>query len=71
MALPPSDHSCWQRLASGGIARLNTQQLVLQLMSKRLERSTDPITVKAAEVHAFFVKWERTLGSEIQQIQKL
>ena len=71
MALPPPDHPCWQKLASGGIARLNTQQLVLQLMSKRLERSTDPITAKAAEVHAFFVKWERTLGSEIQQIQKL
>ncbi|HEY8907254.1 MAG TPA: hypothetical protein VIM63_14585 [Rhodoferax sp.] len=71
MALPSSDHPCWQKLANGGLARLNTQQLVLQLMSKRLERSTDPVTTKAAEVHAFFVKWERTLGSEIQQIQKL
>lgn len=71
MALPPPDHSCWQKLASGGLAKLSTQQLSLQLMGKRMERSTDAVSVKAAEVHAFFVKWERTLGNEIQQIQKL
>jgi hypothetical protein len=70
-ALPSSDHPCWQKLANGGLAKLTTQQLSLQLMSKRLERSTDSTTVKAAELHAFFVKWERTLGNEIQQIQKL
>jgi hypothetical protein len=71
MALPSSDHPCWQKLANGGLARLNTHQLALQLMNKRLERSTDPVTTKAAEVHEFFVKWERALGSEIQQIQQL
>jgi len=68
MALPPSNHPCWQKLASGGISRLKTQQLGIQLMSKRLERSTDPVSTKAAEVHAYFVKWERTLANEIPQL---
>ncbi len=71
MALPPPNHACWQKLANGGISKLNTQLLALQLMSKRLERSTDPTAAKAAEVHAFFIKWERALGSEIQLLQKL
>lgn len=71
MSLPPPNHPCWQKLANGGLARLNTKMLALQLMAKRLERSTDAITVKAADVHAFFVKWERGLDSEIQQLQKL
>ena len=71
MALPSPDHPCWQKLATGGIAKLTTQQLSLQLMGKRLERSTESTAAKAAEVQAFFAKWERTLGNEIQQIQKL
>lgn len=71
MSMPPPTDACWQKLASGGISRLQTQQLALQLMSKRLERSKDPLPIKAAEVHSFFVKWERTLGSEIQQLKSI
>lgn len=71
MALPPSNHPLWQRLASGGMSRLKTQHLGTQLLTKRLERSTDPMHLKAAEVHAFFTKWERVLASEVQQLNHL
>lgn len=71
MALPPSNHPCWHKLASGGLARLKTQHLGTQLMTKRLERSAESAAGKAAEIHAFFVKWERTLATEIQQLPTL
>lgn len=68
MAVPAPNHPCWQRLASGGMARLKTQHLGTQLLTKRLERSTDPLPVKAAEIHAFFAKWERVLTTEVPQL---
>lgn len=71
MAVPPPNHACWQRLASGGLARLKTQHLGTQLLTKRLERSTDPLSVKASEIHAFFTKWERVLPGEVQQLASL
>lgn len=71
MALPPPNHACWQKLANGGMTRLKTQQLGIQLMTKRLERSTEPASTKAAEIHAFFVKWERTLTNEIPQLSTI
>jgi hypothetical protein len=37
-------------------------------MAKRLERSTEPVSVKAAELHAFFSKWERVLAAEVQKL---
>jgi hypothetical protein len=71
MSVPPANHPCWQRLASGAMARLKTQHLGPQLLTKRLERSTDPVNVKAAEIHAFFAKWERVLVAEVQQLNAL
>lgn len=71
MSLPPANHPCWQRLASGGLSRLRTQHLGTQLLTKRIERSTDPVSVKAVEICAFFVKWERTLQQEVQQLASL
>lgn len=68
MAVPGPNDPCWQRLAAGGLARIKTQNLGAQLLTKRLERSTDPLATKATEIHAFFSKWERTLAAEIQQI---
>jgi len=68
MPLPPPNHPCWQRLASGAIGRLKTQHLGTQLLAKRIERSTDPLPVKAGEILAFFTKWERALGAEVQQL---
>jgi hypothetical protein len=71
VALPSLHHPCWQRAASGGLLRLKTQHLGTQLMAKRLERSTDPVAQKAAEIHAYFVKWERTLSAEISQLNEI
>lgn len=71
MAVPALNHPCWQRLAGGALSRLKTQHLGTQLMTKRLERSTDPVQTKAAEIHAFFAKWERVLAAEIQQFASL
>lgn len=71
MALPGPDHPCWQKLASGGAARLRTQHLGMQLMIKRLERSGDAVAAKAEEYRAFFAKWEQTLAEEIQQLYRL
>ncbi len=66
--VPPFNHPCWQRLANGSLARLKTQHLGTQLLAKRIERSTDPVGTKAAEIHAFFVKWERILPNEVAQL---
>ena len=71
MAVPAPNHPCWQRLAGGALSRIKTQHLGTQFMAKRLERSADPLPQKAAEIHAFFAKWERVLGNEIQQLTTL
>ncbi|MDP9902927.1 hypothetical protein [Variovorax ginsengisoli] len=71
MPIPAPNHPCWQRLASGGLVRLKTQHLGTQLMAKRLERSTEPVNVKASELHAFFTKWERMLSAEVKQLLTL
>lgn len=68
MPVPSSNHPCWQRLATGGLSRLKTQHLGTQLLTKRIERSTDPTATKAAEIHAFFAKWERVLAAEVPQL---
>jgi hypothetical protein len=71
MALPSASHPCWSRAASGGLARIQTANLAMQLLVKRIERSTDPVTQKASEIQAFFVKWERMLGAEIDQLNRI
>lgn len=71
MPVPAPNHPCWMRLANGGLARLNTQHLGTQLMTKRMERSGDPAPTKAAEIHAFFAKWERALQPELAQLATL
>jgi hypothetical protein len=71
MAVPPIHHPCWPRLATGALTQLKTQHLGTQLMAKRMERSTDPVPSKVAEMHAFFTKWERILASEVQQLATL
>ena len=71
MAVPPSDHPCWHQLAAGGLERLRTQHLGVQLMGKRMERANDPMAMRAAEIHAFFAKWERALPAEIAQLKDL
>jgi hypothetical protein len=70
-AVPPLSNPCWARLANGGLKRLKTNHLATQFLVKRLERSTDPVPVKAAEIHAFFAKWERILTAELDQIASI
>lgn len=71
MALPASSHPCWSKAASGGLARIQTSNLALQLLVKRLDRSPDPAAQKASEIQAFFAKWERILASEIDQLNRI
>ena len=68
MPLPNASNPVWQRLARGSLTKLKTQNLGIQLMAKRLERSPVPVNAKATEVYEFFVKWERVLHAEIQQL---
>ena len=71
MTVPALNHPCWSRLAGGAIAKLKTQHLGTQLMSKRIQRSTDATPVKASELHAYFTKWERVLPTEVLQLASL
>lgn len=71
MAVPSPNHPCWQKLANGGFSRLRTQNLSAQLLAKRMEKSTDPVPTRAAEIHAFFTKWERILPTEIAQLTSI
>lgn len=68
MAIPSAQHSCWLRLAGGELSKVRTQHLGTQLLAKRIERSSDPLPLRAAEIHAFFTKWERILPTEIAQL---
>ncbi|MBV5291636.1 MAG: hypothetical protein JZU58_04735 [Curvibacter lanceolatus] len=71
MAIPALNHPCWQKLAAGGLSKIRTQHLGTQLLAKRIERSTDPLPARAAELHAFFTKWERILPTEVAQLTTL
>ena len=68
MALPAPLHPCWTRLAKGEMSRIKTQQLGMQLLAKRLEKSPAPVNEKAAEIRGYFEKYERILGPEISQL---
>ena len=71
MSLPPPTHPCWKRLVSGGISRLKTDQLALQLLCSRLARAETPIEQRCSEVVAFFARFERILGREIAQLSTI
>lgn len=71
MAVPPPEAACWQRLATGGLARIRTDNMGIQMMAKRFERSTDPLSAKVKELHFFFSKWEGGLKNEIAQFAGL
>ena len=68
MTLPNQSHPCWQKLASGSLSKIKTSNLGTQLLAKRLERSPEPVSVRAGEIYAFFSKWERILSNEIAQL---
>lgn len=66
--IPASNDGVWLRLARGGLDKIETQQLGLQLLRKRLASSSASDAEKAAEVYTFFDKYTRILGSEVAQI---
>lgn len=69
--VPDPGHRCWMRLAAGSLCRLQTRHLSLQLLNKRLQGDPGSLEHKAAEIHAFFVKYAAILGPEIQQLNSL
>jgi hypothetical protein len=71
MTIPAISHPCWTRAVRSGLARIKTDSLAMQFLTQNVERSTDPIAVKAAHIQAFFAKWERTLRSEIDQLARI
>jgi hypothetical protein len=71
MDLPPSHAPCWRRLAEGGLARIHTDSVAMQMMNKRLERSADSASQKASEIYSFFEKWQRSLQNEIAQLARV
>lgn len=71
MSVPPVNHPCWPKLAGGALAKLRTDHLGTQFLIKNMERSKDPIPVKAQAIHAYFAKWERLLGAELKQLTAL
>jgi hypothetical protein len=68
MCVPSAVHPCWTKLATGELARLRTEQLGLKMLAKRLDRSEQTMPQKAAEIRAYFVKYERILSAEISQL---
>ena len=56
MTIPAISHPCWTRAVRSGLARIKTDSLAMQFLTQNVERSTDPIAVKAAHIQAFFAK---------------
>ena len=68
MTVPPLSAPCWARLASGKAVMFKTEHLGMQLLLKRLERSTASESIKIQEVHSFFSKWQNVLAKEIASL---
>lgn len=71
MPVPPATDAVWTRLANGALSDVKTDHLGTQLLTTRIQRSKDPSPAKAAEIHAFFTKWEKLLANEITQLARL
>ncbi|HZU62996.1 MAG TPA: hypothetical protein VFF98_04875 [Novosphingobium sp.] len=71
MALPSKSAPCWLKLADGGVKRLKTTNLGVQMLAQRLELSPMSKADKAGEFFNFFTKWEKGLGNEIAQLASL
>ncbi len=71
--IPNKSNSCWRELAVGK-KLIQTQTLGLQMILKRVHRSTSAtpnestMLVAIDELHAFFVKYEKMLDDEIKSL---
>jgi hypothetical protein len=70
MSIPDRSHPCWSKLAAG-VPGFTPRQLALQLLFTRLRQEAMAPAAKADAVHAFFVKYEKILSTELQQLQVL
>jgi len=71
MNIPPETHPCWARAAQKGSAAFCTKQYALQMLLKRLEKSSLPTPAKAAALFRYFSKYQMILPSELAQLRKL
>ncbi|PEQ13211.1 hypothetical protein B2G71_07145 [Novosphingobium sp. PC22D] len=72
MSVPPFIHPCWKRLATGGLQELELRNPAAQMMAKRLDRDQRTELVdRVQEIHEFFTRYERTLGHELSQFDRL
>lgn len=69
MSIPAEQSPCWARLANGAIPGFQTSHIALKFLIKRLQDGAVPAESKARELHAFFVKYERLLATEISYLQ--
>lgn len=71
--IPDKASPCWRQLVTG-TRTVQTQMLGLQMILKRMQRhlasSPDDSAIQSAahEVHAFFLKYESSLSTEIKSL---
>jgi hypothetical protein len=71
MGIPDPRHTCWLRLASPQAAGFVPKKLALQLLFTRLSHETMPASAKAEAIYTFFVKYEKILSWELNELQRL
>lgn len=74
--IPEPDSPLWARILDGSVAidvRLLSLRLLLTRMREQMRVITDPEVrlLKCYELQRFFVRYEKTLGHELSQIEKL
>lgn len=70
-AIPDETHPCWQKLATHQVPNFAPKQLGLQFLFTRLSHENMSTLQKAREIHAFFVRYQRILTWEINELQRL
>lgn len=71
MPLPACEHACWPRLIQSHPTTFKTNQAALMFLLKKLQSSHDPMPQRCQTLHAFFMKYERVLAAEIQQLAQV
>jgi hypothetical protein len=71
--IPNKTNACWRKLATGE-KKIQTTQLGLQMLLKRISSKVTPtapeaeVAAAAGELHDFFVKYEKILSAEISAL---
>ncbi len=67
--IPKLSHSCWGRLLDR-TSEFQTKHAALNFLLQKLRTSQEPYLQKCQSLHEFFVKYERLLQTEIQQLTR-